>query len=71
VLIETMRREGFELMVSPPRVLERVVDGERLEPFEEVGIEITMFLVSRRLLLRTAGTFHRWTSSCPRSTRAR
>jgi len=40
VLIETMRREGFELMVGCPSVIEKQVDGERLEPFEEVDIEL-------------------------------
>ena len=40
VLIETMRREGFELMVGPPTVIEKDIDGERMEPFELVDIEL-------------------------------
>ena len=40
VLVETMRREGFELLVSRPTVIERVVDGKRLEPYETVWIEV-------------------------------
>uniref|UniRef100_A0A7S3ARZ6 Tr-type G domain-containing protein n=1 Tax=Haptolina ericina TaxID=156174 RepID=A0A7S3ARZ6_9EUKA len=40
VLIETMRREGFELMVGPPTVIEKNIDGERMEPFELVDIDI-------------------------------
>ena len=40
ILIETMRREGFELEVSPPKVIFKEVDGERLEPIEEVVIEV-------------------------------
>merc|ERR1719163_2194324 len=40
VLIETMRREGFELMVGCPRVIEQEVDGGRHEPFELVDIEL-------------------------------
>jgi len=40
VLIESMRREGFELMVGPPTVIEKRVDGERMEPFELVDIEL-------------------------------
>ncbi|NCF48922.1 MAG: translational GTPase TypA [Bacteroidetes bacterium] len=40
VLIETMRREGFEMNVSRPRVLVRMQDGERLEPIEEVTIDV-------------------------------
>jgi GTP-binding protein len=42
VLIETMRREGFELSISRPRVLFKTDDatGERLEPMEEVFIDV-------------------------------
>ncbi|KAF9436484.1 hypothetical protein BGZ76_003811 [Entomortierella beljakovae] len=40
VLIETMRREGFELSVSPPRVVFKEVKGQRLEPVEEVTIDV-------------------------------
>ena len=40
VLIENMRREGFELSVSRPRVLFREEGGERLEPIEEVTVDV-------------------------------
>ncbi len=40
VLIENMRREGFELSVSRPRVLFRDEGGKRLEPVEEVTIDV-------------------------------
>lgn len=40
ILIETMRREGFEFAVSRPEVLYRDVDGEVHEPFEEVVIDV-------------------------------
>ena len=40
VLIENMRREGFELSISRPRVLFHDVDGQRLEPIEEVTIDV-------------------------------
>tara|TARA_R110002126_G_scaffold13118_4_gene57053 strand:+ start:195745 stop:197550 length:1806 start_codon:yes stop_codon:yes gene_type:complete len=40
VLIETMRREGFEMTVSKPRVLIREEDGMKLEPYEEVFIDV-------------------------------
>jgi len=40
VLIETMRREGFELGVSRPEVIQREVDGEIHEPYESVMIDI-------------------------------
>ena len=40
VLIETMRREGFELGISRPRVLFREENGQRMEPFETVVIDV-------------------------------
>jgi GTP-binding protein len=39
ILIETMRREGYELAVSRPTVIEREVDGVRLEPWEQVTVD--------------------------------
>ena len=40
ILIETMRREGFELCVSTPRVLYHEIDGVRCEPMERVEIDV-------------------------------
>ena len=40
VLIETMRREGFELSVSRPKVLFKQENGQKLEPMEEVTIDV-------------------------------
>lgn len=40
VLIETMRREGFELSISRPRVLFQEVVGKKMEPLEEVTIDV-------------------------------
>jgi GTP-binding protein len=40
VLIENMRREGFELSISRPRVLFRDIDGVKCEPVEEVTIDV-------------------------------
>jgi GTP-binding protein len=40
VLIENMRREGFELSISRPRVLFREDNGQRMEPIEEVTIDV-------------------------------
>jgi GTP-binding protein len=40
VLVETMRREGFELTVGKPEVVTRIVDGRRCEPVERVTIDI-------------------------------
>jgi GTP-binding protein len=39
VLIENMRREGYELAVSRPAVIERVIDGERHEPWEQLTVD--------------------------------
>ena len=40
VLIETMRREGFELGISKPQVIQKEVDGEIHEPFEQIVIDV-------------------------------
>ncbi|MDD3029159.1 MAG: translational GTPase TypA [Alphaproteobacteria bacterium] len=40
ILIETMRREGFEMSISRPRVLFKTIDGQRQEPIEEVLIDV-------------------------------
>lgn len=40
VLIETMRREGFELEISKPQVIYKTIDGTVCEPYEEVTIDV-------------------------------
>ena len=40
VLIETMRREGFELAISKPQVIQKDVDGEIHEPYEQIVIDV-------------------------------
>ena len=40
ILIETMRREGYEFAVSPPRVLTEVIDGKKCEPIERVVVDV-------------------------------
>lgn len=40
ILIETMRREGFEFKVSPPRVLYQTIDGVKCEPIERVVLDV-------------------------------
>ena len=40
VLVETMRREGFELTVGKPQVVTRQIDGKLHEPFERVAIDV-------------------------------
>ena len=40
ILIETMRREGYEFQVSPPRVLYQTIDGKKCEPIERLGADV-------------------------------
>ena len=40
ILLENMRREGYELSVSQPQVIIKEVDGKKVEPFEEVTIDV-------------------------------
>jgi GTP-binding protein len=40
VLMENMRREGYEIMVGPPKVIEKEIDGVRNEPWELVDVEV-------------------------------
>ena len=40
ILIETMRREGYEMCCSTPKVLFRDIDGERCEPIERVSVDV-------------------------------
>jgi len=40
VLIETMRREGYELQVGKPRVIIKEIDGKKCEPIEELSIDV-------------------------------
>src|SRR3546814_4443710 len=40
VLIETMRREGFELAVSSPEVIIKEIDGQQMEPIEKLVVDI-------------------------------
>ena len=40
ILIENMRREGFELQVSKPTVIIKEIDGQKLEPFEDLQMDV-------------------------------
>ena len=84
VLIENMRREGFELMIGCPQVIEKTVDGERCEPYELVDIELPdadLGACVRQALIHRAPTYtnqipiHRATPpptlACPRPSPAR
>jgi len=53
VLIETMRREGFELQVGQPKVLDKTIGGQRCEPIEELSIEVPEEFVGAAIELST------------------
>ncbi|PAN05305.1 hypothetical protein PAHAL_1G130500 [Panicum hallii] len=40
ILIENMRREGYEFMIGPPKVINKTVDGKLLEPYEIAAVEV-------------------------------
>ncbi|MBN8858424.1 MAG: translational GTPase TypA, partial [Sphingobacteriales bacterium] len=67
VLIETMRREGYELTVGQPQVIVKEIDGKKCEPYETLVVDVpeefaskVIDLVSRRkgemLVMETKGT---------------
>ena len=61
VLVEIMRREGFELTVGQPRVLIREIDGHRNEPFERLSIDVPedyVGVVTQMLALRKGRMEH-------------
>jgi len=53
VLIETMRREGFELQVGQPKVLDKTINGERCEPIENLTIEVPEEFVGKAIEIAT------------------
>ena len=53
VLIETMRREGFELQVGQPKVLDKTIGGQRCEPIENLTIDIPEEYVGKAIELTT------------------
>ncbi|MFN2496582.1 MAG: translational GTPase TypA [Pseudonocardiaceae bacterium] len=64
VLVETMRREGFELTVGKPQVVTRTIEGTRHEPFEHLTVDIpeehlgavTQLLAARKARMEHMGT---------------
>lgn len=61
VLIETMRREGYEFMVSKPRVITKEVDGNVLEPMENVFLDLReehVGVITEKLSLRKGRMTH-------------
>ena len=53
VLIETMRREGFELQVGQPKVLDKTIGGQRCEPIEDLSIEVPEEFVGAAIEIAT------------------
>ena len=53
VLIETMRREGFELQVGQPKVLDKTIGGQRCEPIENLTIDLPEEFVGRAIEMVT------------------
>jgi GTP-binding protein TypA/BipA len=61
ILVEMMRREGFELTVGQPRVVERQIDGKRHEPVERLAIDVPedyVGVLTQMLALRKARMEH-------------
>ena len=79
ILAETMRREGYELALGMPEVVVREVDGKRMEPLEEVVVDVpdehigtvTGALGERRGQLQQmtpwAAAAPAWCTACPRA----
>ncbi|MCI6318241.1 MAG: translational GTPase TypA [Rikenellaceae bacterium] len=53
VLIETMRREGFELQVGQPKVLDKTINGQRCEPIENLTIDVPDEFVGKAIEIST------------------
>ena len=60
ILIETMRREGFELTVGQPRVIVKSIDGKKNEPYEVLVVDVPQELASKviDLVTRRKGEMH-------------
>jgi GTP-binding protein len=60
ILIETMRREGFELTVGQPRVIVKLIDGKKNEPYENLVVDVPQEFASKviDLVTRRKGEMH-------------
>lgn len=60
ILIETMRREGYELTVGQPQVIVKIIDGKKCEPYENLVIDVPQEFSSRAidLVTRRKGELH-------------
>src|SRR5207253_10259356 len=56
ILIETMRREGFELMVGKPEIVVRTENGKKLEPLERLVIDVPENFIG--IIMETIGSRH-------------
>ena len=54
VLLETMRREGYEIAVSRPSVIRKIIDGVEQEPYEDLSIDVE--LTHQGAVMETLGT---------------
>ncbi len=53
ILIETMRREGFEIQVGQPKVIDKTINGQRCEPVEHLTIDLPEEMVGRAIEMVT------------------
>jgi GTP-binding protein len=69
VLIETMRREGYEFQVGQPKVIFKEIDGERCEPVETLTVDVPETLSSKviDMITRRRGMLHNVTTTGDRS----
>ncbi|RXK80949.1 translational GTPase TypA [Filimonas effusa] len=60
VLIETMRREGYELTVGQPQVIVKTIDGKKMEPYENLVVDVPQEFASKviDLVTRRKGEMH-------------
>jgi GTP-binding protein len=60
ILIETMRREGYELTIGQPQVIVKVIDGVKSEPFENLVVDVPQDYASKviDLVTRRKGELH-------------
>ena len=68
VLVELMRREGFELTVGKPQVVTRVIDGRLHEPTERLTVDIPEDYVGRghpAARRRASPAWSRWSTTAP------
>ncbi|MGZ5245638.1 MAG: translational GTPase TypA [Flavitalea sp.] len=60
ILIETMRREGYELTIGQPQVIVKIIDGKKCEPFETLVVDVPQEFASKviDLVTRRKGEMH-------------